>query len=395
MPFETATVPTEDSFEAGYQKLFRAFRRFATGAATPGTPSYTGTGDGQLVLFDTKPNAPTETWTLTAVNATTFDVTGSVSGAQAQLTVDTNYENGFIAARIEAGATPFVASDEFTVGVTVGALSGTNNQWLIDRYDYFDSTHELIFHGQGLAGTDEVYVGIRLQEDAGAQEFIWEVRGFTGFSNPDPFASQPGVSPASYTSFWNQDMEYWFVVNGRRFVVVAQISTSYHALYGGFILPFATPQEFPYPLFAGGEDDVVRAYTSTDSDFSHFVDPINGGAQFRDVNGTWLEGNQGLFSPTTAFSVWPWNSNAGSWLADMQNMPSGDFVLFPATVYGLYTSVSDPLSGTLHGELDGVFAVTGFNNAVENLINIGGTDYLVVQNIFRTTRDAFWALRLD
>lgn len=293
------------------------------------------------------------------------------------------------------GGTPFVATDAFTVAVTLGVLSTTNDQWIIDRYDYFDATHELIFHGQGLAGGEEIYVGIRLQEDAGSQEFIWEIRGMTGFSAPDAFNAQPGVSPANFSSFWNFDHEFWFVVNGRRFVVVAQVSATYSALYGGFMLPFATPQEFPYPLFVGGEDDQVRAYTSTNSNFSHFTDPILGGALLRDVNGTWLIGQQGNQSPTLSFSVWPWFVQARAWLDVMQNMASGDFTVFPATVLGYHSSSSDPFSSTLHGELDGVFAVTGFNNSVESLINIGGTNYLVVQNIFRTTRGDHWALRLD
>jgi hypothetical protein len=46
------------------------------------------------------------------------------------------------------------------------------------------------------------------------------------------------------------------------------------------------------------------------------------------------------------------------------------------------------------GELDGAYFIPGFGQAAENIVTISGQDYLVVQNIFRTTSDAYWALKL-
>lgn len=75
--------------------------------------SYTGTGNGKIISYVGRANAPTETWTITATSATNFTVTGSISGAQAAATVGTAYDNGIINLHIEAGGTAFISGDEF------------------------------------------------------------------------------------------------------------------------------------------------------------------------------------------------------------------------------------------------------------------------------------------
>lgn len=76
---------------------------------TPGGTAISG--NGTLSDFSvTGDNAPEETWTLTctAPGATaTFSVVGSVSGAQANATVGTPYDNGIIAFTLNDGSTDF------------------------------------------------------------------------------------------------------------------------------------------------------------------------------------------------------------------------------------------------------------------------------------------------
>jgi hypothetical protein len=84
----------------------------------------TGTGNGTLTgLSVNQSTAVAELWTLTAINATTFSVTGAVSGATANATVGVPYNNGILAFTINAGGTAFVASDAFTVNVTSATVS--------------------------------------------------------------------------------------------------------------------------------------------------------------------------------------------------------------------------------------------------------------------------------
>lgn len=84
----------------------------------------TGTGNGTLTgLSVNQATAVVELWTLTAINATTFSVSGFVSGATGNATVGVPYNNGKIAFTLNAGGVAFVASDVFTINVTSATVS--------------------------------------------------------------------------------------------------------------------------------------------------------------------------------------------------------------------------------------------------------------------------------
>lgn len=84
--------------------------------------SYAGTGTGTMTGLATRASAVAEVWTVklitAAANGGTFSVTCSLSGAKANATVGTPYDNGFIAFTINDGATDFVVGDTFTVTVS-------------------------------------------------------------------------------------------------------------------------------------------------------------------------------------------------------------------------------------------------------------------------------------
>ncbi len=60
------------------------------------SPIFSGIGTGAMSLPETDAAAPFETWTVTATSTSTFTVVGSVSGAQADATVDVPYDNGIV-----------------------------------------------------------------------------------------------------------------------------------------------------------------------------------------------------------------------------------------------------------------------------------------------------------
>lgn len=86
---------------------------------TAGSVAFTGTGNGTLTGVSVNQNtASEELWTITATSATTFTVSGFVSGAQTNATVGTAYNNGMVSFTITAGSTPFVAGDVFSFSVS-------------------------------------------------------------------------------------------------------------------------------------------------------------------------------------------------------------------------------------------------------------------------------------
>lgn len=88
------------------------------------TPVFAGVGNGTLgSLTVNQATAVAEQWTLTATSATTFTVTGFVSGAQGSATTGVPYNNGIVSFSLAAGATPFTAGDTFTFNVTSSTVT--------------------------------------------------------------------------------------------------------------------------------------------------------------------------------------------------------------------------------------------------------------------------------
>jgi hypothetical protein len=85
------------------------------------------TGNGTVGSLTVNAGAPAETWTLTlitaAANGGTFSVVGSVSGAKANATVGSAYNNGSVAFTIADGSTDFVVGDTFTIQATQPTLT--------------------------------------------------------------------------------------------------------------------------------------------------------------------------------------------------------------------------------------------------------------------------------
>jgi len=59
-----------------------------------------------------------QVWTLTALDANNFTVSGFISGAQSPLVVGTPYNNGLVSFTITSGGTPFIIGDAFTFTVS-------------------------------------------------------------------------------------------------------------------------------------------------------------------------------------------------------------------------------------------------------------------------------------
>lgn len=127
---------------SGHYEFLRTIQHFASGQLNE--DSYSGTGNGaikRLAVMAT--NAPKETWTVTCTTAATdggtFSVVGSTSGAKANATVGTFYDNGIISFLIQDGSVDFAVNDAFTLTTTNGirtlyddAYSGTGNGEVLD-----------------------------------------------------------------------------------------------------------------------------------------------------------------------------------------------------------------------------------------------------------------------
>lgn len=280
------------------------------------------------------------------------------------------------------------------------------------------ATNQAVFRGPGLAGGDQVFVGMRLVSRPTPDEYEIELVGMSGIiASATSITDHVNVSPHVVRLFLDSGpMTYWLVGNGRRFIVVVKISTIFQAAYGGFILPYATPDQYSYPLFIGGSagessDTDLTSWRSTHSGHRHFVHSYygsgtptdHGSAWLLDPAGNWLrcgggtgqDGNVGIgprefFSGLgTAETVSSFNFGYGEIRNRLRAGFAGEFLLTP------HTLVQMTPSDQTYGVLDGTYHVTGFGNSSENTISANGVTHLTVQDVFRTGVGDYWALALE
>ncbi|PHR58711.1 MAG: hypothetical protein COA47_09910 [Robiginitomaculum sp.] len=189
-------------------------------------------------------------------------------------------------------------------------------------------------------------------------------------------------------------MNYWFVANGRRFIVVADVNGTWATMYAGFMLPYATPSEMPYPMYiagnAGAEDtDSTEVSDKVGSIFDPvgtLVTPGTNSAYLRDFNGGWISISNYAWATgisrnnqSTGAWVWPYNWMYSEDLAGdiiIQN-PDGSTTTLPCVIHASING------GNVFGELDGVVFMSGVSRSPADTLTIGGDTYLVVRSSFR------------
>jgi len=249
---------------------------------------------------------------------------------------------------------------------------------------------ECALKGPGASGTDEIFVNLYTTSGFSADTFNMIVRGATGFSDTAVMYDQPGRS--SYDAamlLWEQPITYWFIANGRRFIVIAKVSTTYESAYAGLGLPYGLPTEFPYMLVIGtSSSDAEFRFSDTSTAHTSFWRPGLASnstdsptcLQMRDTAGVWQK-----FTNLGSANGWVYPTNATSMHVE-RPAPDGSYALTPLVLFN---------ATNVYGELDGVYHVSGFGNASENTITIEGQDYLVVQGANGTTAVDYAAIKLE
>lgn len=249
------------------------------------------------------------------------------------------------------------------------------NGWTVLRYDDVSANRELILKGAGLSGEEEIFVGFRTYQDANADYYNLLAGVFTGYVAGNSFDTQPGARLSGVPAH-NQRIDYWLTLNGQRIVLAMKVGTPvYESAYVGKCLPYGRPSQYPYPVVCGGM--LTGAAATRFSDASHSM-PYKGNRA-----GLGLRGNAGWLQPY----AYPWGNNyiAGS---SFNLRDTGD-------VYHLLPVELHDNTANLWGALDGIFYISGFNNAVENTLTIGGATYVVIQDVARTGHTDYYAMRLD
>jgi hypothetical protein len=300
---------------------------------------------------------------------------------------------------------------------TDATLTGLAQNWTLlasssSGYNHTDNAvvnnveFEAYLQAPGLSTTEEIFIQLQAYQNAGSGYFNWRMRGAAGYEVSSDWFSQPGASPSVFIYLWNAPIPYWFIANGQRVIVIAQVGTEFEHAYLGKFLPDGTSGQYPYPLFVGGtggdplgnfgSNDAGapnRAFSDVTNFHSAFWDPTC--AFVCDVDGTWSPwlhyvNGADTHSSLTLNSIWPYIDGAAGPLSPggmfyiVQNL-DGSYPLLPTRLEQTYPSIN------IAGSLDGVYATTGAGNSSTSAITVGSDTYLCFQNAFRSGRQNFVA----
>lgn len=330
--------------------------------------------------------------------------------------------------------------DKTQSSTTTGNIAWT--ELLLLQADETVANHfgsEAILKAPGNSGTEAIYTGIRAEYDAAAGWYNLFLNGYTGYDpNVMSWFGQPGAIPGFGANFpkaipmvpcWDTTMPYWFVASGRSFRFALKVGTSYEGGYLGFILPYSTPGQYPYPLAVGGslvpQDNVRSAeWRYSYANFRHGVYPAPGGStgvdtetgwgalMLRTPDGDWrdwrnrpspgsvdnesIRGYGVQYSPPYQVNagwrhVWPHCEN-DKWTRGRRpyrECLGGGYILQPCVL------LQRSPTWAVFGELEGTFIISGYQNSAENTTTYNGKTHVIFQNAYRNTVHEHWALSLD
>lgn len=257
--------------------------------------------------------------------------------------------------------------------------------WTEVEYDNSTPNRLVWFKIPGPTAQQGLYVGWRTYQDISADYYNISFFGAIGHVPGNAYNTQPGFSNEKTICCWDQSIKYWAVATTTHLRFGAKIQNVEEPVYIGKPLIYADYGQYPYPLFVGASLDDIPATRYSDTARNAFFK--SGGAApvvLRFTDGTWLNPE-----------LWPFTSqtldNGGGDVRTLRNTANtsetavGPYALLPIILTN---------SANVFGELEGMFFISGFDNAMENTLTIGGTPYVVLRNIWRTGFEDYIALRL-
>ncbi len=269
-----------------------------------------------------------------------------------------------------------------------------------------EAVSQYIWEAPGNDGLSAILVGAHALERADVDYYDVELCALSGYDAALPFYQQPGHHGRLWMPLLNSSIPYWFVADGRRVVVIAKVGTQYESGYLGFLEPYFTPQQVPYPIALGGSialgttalnwnSAALRYSNATDQHraFTHADKNVFGGAYYtqaraRRPDGIWAgfyASDQDTFTNPSIAEAWLWPLSQG--MTNMDVCADGSYALFPV--------VLSDATPNHWGQFSGISVLTGQGLSAETLIRVGAVDWLAVPNINRTDRNDFFAVRLD
>jgi len=256
---------------------------------------------------------------------------------------------------------------------------------------------EVIISNTGLSGDEKVIVGIREFEYVAQAAYGWNLNSYLFWETGTAWnASQAQHQRTAYNSDWNTYNEhptfpvvddtiaYWIYSNKQRIIIVAKVSSRYESLYLGYGRRFGAPSEYPFSLCAIGSIFGERIAASNDDQHAFIAGPYRQTGQ--DNYGAFIvsPGNAYKFPGDIYFLPYHDHFDAAGGAPDKTS--DTKIPLFPCYL------MNEP-EGEVYMDLDGVYLIANQNMQSEDVVQIGGTDYRVFQDVFRAQYYNYMAIK--
>lgn len=290
------------------------------------------------------------------------------------------------------------------------------NGWTTLRYDTTTDNHELILQGEGLSGTEEIFIGFQTYQNTSSDYYNINAMVCTSYIPELEFGNQPGSGMVA-TPAHNNELGYFISVNAQRVVFSLRIAgAAYDHIYAGKFLPYAYPTEYPLPLAIGGTFSANQSerYSETDRIMpyrGYYSDATDCRGYVRTISGSYA---RPTCNPYTLKNDLDGFSLLGEERDGCLVPLHGNYQLLPIIMSEAVATVD---FHEIWGEYDGVYGVSGFSNGSENVIQEGGSSvvdqtnltiseavdailaaggraYIVLQNVYRNTWADFIALEM-
>jgi hypothetical protein len=318
-------------------------------------------------------------------------------------------------------------ADLLTALQTNAALTGAvpSQAWVNVWQHASGAEQGIVLRGPGLSAADQIYIGLKLVLSLPGDSYEMYVYGMTGvIGSATDLTGHVNVSSPVSCFLDIGPIDYWLVASGRRFVLVAKMSTIFQTAYAGFFLPYGDPTQYPYPLMVGGTtcptlnvgDQKINTWRATTEGHRHFPcgDQNTGGdAHYPPCNmltplGEWKLASGYPGDKDAPLSIAPRNFGDETGLFNVSVNLSASGSLIPYNFmrsqqgpcfdgsYSLtpFTFIQNEAASQVFGIMDGCYNCPGQSLGAEYLVQIGGVNHLVVQDVFRTGVGDYWALKL-
>lgn len=234
---------------------------------------------------------------------------------------------------------------------------------------------ELILKSLGYSGDEEIFVGFYSYESVSSDYYNIAACVMQGYVPENAITAQPGVQISGVPTH-NQRIDYWLTVTPGRIVAGVKVGTPvYGGFYVGKYLSYARPNQYPSPLVCAGM--LAGAAATRFSDTSYQMPYVGNRANMRMRNPTaWVQPY-----------CYPYSNSYLAGTASYLRDTNGNYSLLPIELHDS--------AANLWGCLEGVLYISGFNNVVENTLVIDGKTYVVMQDVYRTGFNNYYALRMD